>query len=49
MQIVFALVFDLLFRRRSFGPLVVLDIALAVAPSAWPMRRSPLRKQAATS
>jgi drug/metabolite transporter (DMT)-like permease len=45
MQIVFALVFDLLFWRRHFGPLVVLGIALVVAPSAWLMLRSPLRRQ----
>lgn len=47
MQIVFALVFDLLFWRRAFGPLVVLGIALVVGPSAWLMLRSPLRRQAA--
>jgi drug/metabolite transporter (DMT)-like permease len=46
MQIVFALTFDLLFWRRTFGPLVVLGIALVVAPSAWLMLRSPLRRQA---
>jgi drug/metabolite transporter (DMT)-like permease len=45
MQIVFALVFDLLFWQRQFGPLVVLGIALVVAPSAWLMLRSPLRRQ----
>jgi len=47
MQIVFALVFDLLFWRRQFGPLAVLGIALVVAPSAWLMLRSPLRRQSA--
>jgi len=47
MQIVFALVFDLLFWRRAFGPLVVLGIALVIAPSAWLMLRSPLKRQAA--
>ena len=47
MQIVFALAFDLLFWRRQFGPLVVLGIALVVAPSAWLMLRSPLRRQSA--
>jgi drug/metabolite transporter (DMT)-like permease len=47
MQIVFALVFDLLFWRRTFSPLVVLGIALVVAPSAWLMLRSPLRRQVA--
>jgi drug/metabolite transporter (DMT)-like permease len=46
MQIVFALGFDLLLWRRAFGPLVVLGIALVVAPSAWLMLRSPLRRQA---
>jgi len=46
MQIVFALCFDLLFWRRAFSPLVVLGIALVVAPSAWLMRRGPLRRQA---
>jgi drug/metabolite transporter (DMT)-like permease len=47
MQIVFALAFDLLFWRRAFGPLVVFGIALVVAPSAWLMLRSPLRRQSA--
>ncbi len=47
MQIVFALAFDLLFWQRQFGPLVVLGIALVVAPSAWLMLRSPLRRQSA--
>jgi drug/metabolite transporter (DMT)-like permease len=47
MQIVFALAFDLLFWRRQFGPLAVLGIALVVAPSAWLMLRSPLRRQSA--
>ena len=47
MQIVFALTFDLLFWRRQFGPPVVLGIALVVAPSAWLMLRSPLRRQSA--
>jgi drug/metabolite transporter (DMT)-like permease len=47
MQIVFALVFDLLFWRRQFGALVVLGIVLVVAPSAWLMLRSPLRRQSA--
>ncbi|HEX8281790.1 MAG TPA: DMT family transporter [Pyrinomonadaceae bacterium] len=47
MQIVFALVFDLLLWQRHFGPLVVLGIALVVAPSAWLMLRSPLRRQSA--
>jgi drug/metabolite transporter (DMT)-like permease len=47
MQIVFALVFDLLFWRRQFGALVVVGIVLVVAPSAWLMLRSPLRRQSA--
>jgi drug/metabolite transporter (DMT)-like permease len=47
MQVVFALAFDLLFWRRQFGPPVVLGIALVVAPSAWLMLRSPLRRQPA--
>jgi drug/metabolite transporter (DMT)-like permease len=47
MQIVFALGFDLLLWQRQFGPLVVLGIALVVAPSAWLMLRSPLRRQTA--
>lgn len=47
MQIVFALVFDLLFWRRAFGPVVMCGIALVIAPSAWLMLRSPLRRQAA--
>src|SRR5205085_1186019 len=45
MQIVFALLFDLLFWKRQFGPPVVLGIALVVGPSAWLMLRSPLRRQ----
>ncbi|HEY0173983.1 MAG TPA: DMT family transporter [Pyrinomonadaceae bacterium] len=47
MQIVFALGFDLLLWRRQFGPLAVLGIALVVAPSAWLMLRTPLRRQTA--
>jgi drug/metabolite transporter (DMT)-like permease len=47
MQIVFALVFDLLLWQRQFGPLVILGIALVVGPSAWLMLRSPLRRQSA--
>jgi drug/metabolite transporter (DMT)-like permease len=47
MQIVFALVYDLLLWKRQFGPLVVLGIALVVGPSAWLMLRSPLRRQTA--
>ncbi len=47
MQIVFALVFDLFFWKRQFGPRVVAGIALVVGPSAWLMLRSPLRRQSA--
>lgn len=47
MQIVFALLFDLLLWQRQFGPLVVLGITLVVGPSAWLMLRSPLRRQSA--
>jgi drug/metabolite transporter (DMT)-like permease len=47
MQIVFALLFDLLLWKRQFGPFVVLGIALVVGPSAWLMLRSPLRRQSA--
>ena len=47
MQIVFALVFDLIVWKRQFGPPVVSGIALVVAPSAWLMLRSPLRRQTA--
>lgn len=47
MQIVFALIFDLLLWQRQFSPLVMLGIALVVAPSAWLMLRSPLRRQSA--
>ncbi|HEX8500317.1 MAG TPA: DMT family transporter [Pyrinomonadaceae bacterium] len=47
MQIVFALGFDLLFWQRHFSPPVVLGIALVVAPSAWLLLRSPLRRQTA--
>src|SRR5215207_721867 len=47
MQIVFALLFDLLLWHRRFDALVLLGIALVVGPSAWLMLRSPLRRQAA--
>ena len=47
MQIVFALLFDLLLWKRQFGPPVVLGIALVVGPSAWLLLRSPLRRQSA--
>jgi drug/metabolite transporter (DMT)-like permease len=45
MQIVFALLFDLLLWRRAFDALVLMGIALVVAPSAWLMLRSPLKKE----
>ena len=45
MQIVFALLFDLLLWHRRFGALAILGIALVVAPSAWLMLRNPLRRQ----
>jgi drug/metabolite transporter (DMT)-like permease len=45
MQIVFALLFDLLLWRRAFDALVITGIALVVAPSAWLMLRSPLKKE----
>ena len=47
MQIVFALLFDLLLWHRRFDALVILGIALVVGPSAWLMLRSPLRRQTA--
>lgn len=46
MQIVFALLFDLLLWHRRFDALVLLGIALVVGPSAWLMLRNPLRRQA---
>jgi drug/metabolite transporter (DMT)-like permease len=45
MQIVFALLFDLLLWRRVFDALVITGIALIVAPSAWLMLRNPLKKE----
>jgi drug/metabolite transporter (DMT)-like permease len=45
MQIVFALLFDLLLWHRRFDALVILGIALVVAPSAWLMLHNPLRRQ----
>ena len=45
MQIVFALLFDLLLWRRAFDALVILGIALVVAPSAWLTLRNPLKKE----
>jgi len=47
MQIVFALLFDLLLWHRRFDALALLGIALVVGPSAWLMLRNPLRRQAA--
>jgi drug/metabolite transporter (DMT)-like permease len=46
MQIVFALVFDLVLWRRPFGPLTLAGIALVVAPSVWLTLRRPLRRGA---
>ncbi|MBC7930485.1 MAG: DMT family transporter [Rubrivivax sp.] len=45
MQIVFALLFDLLLWSRAFDALVITGIALVVAPSAWLMLRNPLKKE----
>lgn len=45
MQIVFALLFDLLLWRRAFDALVIMGIALVVAPSAWLILRNPLKKE----
>jgi drug/metabolite transporter (DMT)-like permease len=48
MQIVFALLFDLLLWHRRFDALALTGMALVVVPSAWLMLRSPLqRRQAA--
>ncbi len=44
MQIVFALLFDLLLWHRRFDALALLGIALVVIPSAWLMLRNPLKK-----
>jgi drug/metabolite transporter (DMT)-like permease len=46
MQIVFALLFDLLLWRRAFDALVITGIALVVAPSAWLILRNPLKRDA---
>jgi drug/metabolite transporter (DMT)-like permease len=45
MQIVFALLFDLLLWHRRFDALGILGIALVVAPSAWLMLHNPPRRQ----
>lgn len=45
-QIVFALLLDLLLWHRSFDALVILGIALVVAPSAWLIMHNPLRRGA---
>lgn len=45
MQIVFALLFDLLLWHRRFDALVLLGIVLVVVPSAWLMLHNPLRRQ----
>lgn len=47
MQIVFALLFDLLLWHRRLDALVLLGIALVVVPSAWLMLHNPLRRQTA--
>jgi drug/metabolite transporter (DMT)-like permease len=44
-QIVFALLFDLLFWQRRFDALALLGMALVIGPSAWLMRRGPLRRR----
>lgn len=44
-QVVFALLFDLLLWHRSFDALVIIGIALVVAPSAWLMLHNPLRRE----
>jgi drug/metabolite transporter (DMT)-like permease len=46
MQIVFALLFDLLLWHRSFDAAVMLGIALVVAPSAWLMLHNPFKRDA---
>ncbi|HYP52188.1 MAG TPA: DMT family transporter [Pyrinomonadaceae bacterium] len=46
-QVVFALVYDLLLWRRSYDLLTALGILLVVAPSAWLMLHTPLRRGAA--
>jgi drug/metabolite transporter (DMT)-like permease len=46
-QVVFALLFDLLLWHRRFDALVILGIALVVAPSAWLMLHNPLRRESA--
>lgn len=43
-QIVFAYVFDLLFWKRSFNLLTLCGMALIVAPTAWLLLNSPLRR-----
>ncbi len=44
MQVVFAMLFDLLLWRRRFDALTVAGIFLVIAPSAWLMLHNPLRK-----
>lgn len=44
MQIVWALLYDLLLWRRAFDLLTVAGIFLVVAPSAWLMLHNPLKK-----
>ena len=45
-QVIFALLFDLLFWHRAFDAPSVLGIALVVAPSAWLMLHNPFRRDA---
>ncbi|HEV2761837.1 MAG TPA: DMT family transporter [Pyrinomonadaceae bacterium] len=47
MQVVFALAYDLLLWRRRFDLLTVCGILLVLAPSAWLMLHTPLRRAAA--
>ena len=46
-QVVFALGFDLLIWRRSFDLLTVCGILLVLAPSAWLILHTPLKRDAA--
>jgi drug/metabolite transporter (DMT)-like permease len=46
MQIVFAVLFDLLLWQRPFDFLTLAGILLVVAPSGWLMFHQPVRKQA---
>lgn len=46
-QIIFACLFDLIFWKRRFDLLTLFGMLLIVAPTAWLLLHSPLRKQAA--